>query len=265
MKIEIVEVFLGGEVRLRDKFGVFTFFAGQTLVVSHAVEEIVASVDMSKRLLKIEVSGAAGLSSQVVGSWVVVSEHDIVHQGESAVRTAWIPAVKIEGVGGVGDDSVIRDESPSSLPEVEGDRIAGTAEIAKMGVVCGRLAGDRRGHSHAVGDGDVVDKDGGIFIGPPFEGGAAVAVGDGVLDGHRTVRALVGVAEIEPVLGVIAEVRVVDVDGQAHAGRRSDSVAVSTVALAVACDRARVRILLVASAPFNGGILEVPDAVDAGG
>src|SRR5258705_7714390 len=143
MKIKFVEVLLCGKMRVGEEFEVFTFFAGQALVVSHAEEEIVASVDMSKRLLKVKVSGAAGLSSQVVGSWVVVSEHDIVHQGESAVRTAWIPAVKIEGVGSVGDDSVIRDEGSSVLPEVEGDCVAGTAEIAEVDIVCGGLSGDR--------------------------------------------------------------------------------------------------------------------------
>ena len=87
MKIEIVEVFLCGEVGLREKFGVFTLLVGRALVVSHAVKEIVASVDMSKRLLKVEVSGAARFSAQVVGPLIVVSEHNIVHQGEGAVRT----------------------------------------------------------------------------------------------------------------------------------------------------------------------------------
>ena len=79
MKIEIVEIFLCGEVGLRDKFGVFTFFVGWALVISHAVEKIVASVDMSKGLLKVEISRAAGFSTQVIGPLVVVSEHNIVH------------------------------------------------------------------------------------------------------------------------------------------------------------------------------------------
>ena len=206
MKIEIVEVFLCGEVGLREKFGVFTLLVGRALVVSHAVKEIVASVDMPEGLLKVEVSGATGFSSQVVGPLVVVSEHNVVHQGEAAVRTAWVPAVKIEGVRGVGDDCVIREEDSAPLSEVEGDCVAGTAEIAKMRVIGARLARNRCGHPHAIRDHDVIYDCGWVLIGTPFEGGAPVAVGDGVLDGERTVSAFVRVAEIEPVLGVIAEV-----------------------------------------------------------
>ena len=52
------------------------------------------------------------------------------------------------------------------------------------------------------------------------------------------VVARVAVAEVEAILGVVAEVGVIDVRGEAGAWGRSDAVSVSSVALAVAggCD-----------------------------
>ena len=55
-------------------------------MVSYAIEEIVAAVDMSEGLLKIEVDRPSRLSAEFVGFAVVVSEDDVVHEGECALE-----------------------------------------------------------------------------------------------------------------------------------------------------------------------------------
>src|ERR1700679_3134527 len=123
-----------------------------------------------------------------------------------------------------------------------------------MGVVCGGQPFDGRGHSGAVGDCDVVDEDGRIFVGAPLEGGSSVANGDGIGDGERAVVAFVAVAEIESILSVVVEAGVIDVGGGAGAFRRSDSLSVTAVALAEAGSRNFFGILLIASVPLDGGV-----------
>jgi len=71
------------------------------------------------------------------------------------------------------------------------------------------------------------------------------------------------VPEIESVLGVVAEVGVVDVYRETHPHWSTDAVAISAVALAVAGDGSSAGIGLVAPVPLDGGVVEVPDAVDA--
>ena len=70
-------------------------------------------------------------------------------------------------------------------------------------------------------------------------------------------------SEVKPVLCVIAKGGVVDICGQACPLRRSNSVAVSSIALAVTGIRAGCRIYLIASTPLNCGVIEAPHSVDA--
>src|SRR5260370_6707389 len=234
--------------------------AGWAVQVPEAEVHVVGAINMADGVAKIEEGRAAWFAVQIVGLGVVVAEDDVVLEDEGAVAAAGIdgaaayagliPALRVEGAGSVGDEGVVGEEGQSALPEVERDGVAGAAEIAEMGVVRrrGSLYGSR--HPGAVGDDDVVDEDGRIFVRAPLEGASVVAVSRGVGDLHGALTG-VDVSEIEAVLHVVAEGGVVDVRGQTGSRRGSDSVSLSGVALAVAGRCSGVGISLVASAPLD--------------
>ena len=276
--------------RLVDEVGGDALFVGISggagESVSHAVVEVVTAIDGADdgagiaavwcRFLEVPRAGSALLATEVVGCGVVVPDDDVVVEveGGSAASVAvcslnaWgIPAGDIEDGRRVGHDGVVGDGDCAVLAEVEGDGIFGAAEVGEVGVVSARRTGDRVSHSDAVADGDVVGHDGGAEVATDLEGASVVGVGDGVGDAEGVRSAGVDVAKIKPILSVVDELGVVDGGGDAGAVRCADAVSVAAGALAVAGgDRDGVNsgILLVASAPLDGGVEELPVAVDAG-
>src|SRR5260370_14850067 len=103
--------------------------AGWAVQVPEAEVHVVGAIDMADVVAKIEEGRAAWFAVQIVGLGVVVAEDDVVFEDEGAVAAARIdgaaayagriPALRVEGVGSVGDEGGVDQEGQSTLADVE--------------------------------------------------------------------------------------------------------------------------------------------------
>jgi hypothetical protein len=117
----------------------------------------------------------------------------------------------------------------------------------------------------AVSNGDVVCDVRGTVVASDFEGSFAVGVSDGVGDAEGVRSAGVDMSKVKPILSVVDELRMIDGGRETGSVWGADAVAIASVTLAVAGDYGdgvNDGILLVASAPLNSGVEEVPVAID---
>jgi hypothetical protein len=134
-----------------------------------------------------------------------------------------------------------------------------------MSIVGRGLTGDRGRHSEAVCNDDVIGKDSRTLVGTPLESTASIANRYGIGNVQGTVFAGVSVPKIESVLGVIAEVGMIDVGRETGLRGGPDAIAIPTAALTVTGDSVVTRICLIAAAPFDSGVFEIPYAMKVRG
>ena len=143
-EVEVVELEFGEVWTLSsgfvDELGIDAEFAGEASGAfeaggPHSVEDVVGAGDGADGGLEEQATDTADLSAAGVHCGIVVSHGDVVFEDERAGGTAGIPAVDVVGGRLVSDDGVVGHQRGSSLAEVEGEIVAGAAEVRQVGVV----------------------------------------------------------------------------------------------------------------------------------